>query len=60
MMPSLYRTRLVNDSMIDAYVLYRKTCHKASPPVFFDQWFDNLWQAEPVYTLISDNSDVTT
>jgi hypothetical protein len=52
-----YRSFLVNDDMIDDYVEYRRTVASNAPrhgaePLYFHQWFDNLWQAAPVDRLV--------
>ncbi len=52
-----YRSHLVTDDMIDDYVNYRRAVAKNYPrhgaePLFFHQWFDNLWQAAPVDLLV--------
>jgi hypothetical protein len=52
-----FRSYIVSDDMIDDYVHYRRTVARNCPihgaePLFFHQWFDNLWQATPIDQLV--------
>lgn len=56
-MTAPYRSHLVTDDMIDDYVNYRRgtandCLRNGAEPLFFQQWFDNLWQAAPVDLLV--------
>lgn len=44
----------VSDAMIDDYVQYRRRVSQehGAEPLYFQEWFDNLWQAQPVDLLL--------
>lgn len=51
------RGLLVSDSVIEDYLHYRRQAAirdlpKGAAPIYFQQWFDNLWQAQPVDRLV--------
>lgn len=54
------RAFFVTDSIIDDYVAYRRRASgNASPqgarPLYFQEWFDNLWQAQPLDQLVGSH-----
>jgi len=49
------RAFFVTDSIIDDYVAYRRRAcfdRTAATPLYFQEWFDNLWQAQPLDQLV--------
>lgn len=50
------RAFFVTDAVIDDYVAYRRRASRDTTPgiqpLYFQQWFDNLWQAQPIDQLV--------
>lgn len=54
------RAFFVTDSIIDDYVAYRRRVSasktpEAPQPLYFQEWFDNLWQAQPLDQLVGSH-----
>lgn len=55
--PAAARGFLVTDDVIEDYLHYRRQSAtrdlpEGATPIYFHQWFDNLWQAEPIDRLV--------
>jgi len=54
------RALFVDDTILDDYIAYRRrvarnAASKEATPLYFQEWFDNLWQAQPLDVLVGSH-----